>query len=331
VVTPPLKLLQIDLTNECLLFCGHCSNSSGPNSDLHFPIAMVRELIKEAKSLGLERIVYSGGEPLRYPYLNEALLEARKTGVTPIIFTTGINDPKTRLSISVREWSNLQKSGLTAARFSVYSAPSHREFHNSVVRTKPITGDAFGVNEKAIRDAQSVGLAVELHFIPSASTVEDLSDVYSWAAQLGCSTLHLQVPTYQGRNRSRPFLELTSAEETRLRELVAALKQDPAQTELYVSRFWAARWGISADCHCAANPEQLIVCVTGSISPCNACKYGSTKPEEENLLTGSSTLTNIWKHSQRLQEVREAYCGRQLPTGCEGVLATTPEIQVFQR
>jgi MoaA/NifB/PqqE/SkfB family radical SAM enzyme len=330
VTTPALKLLQIDLTDECPLFCAHCSNSSGPDRDLQFPIGRLRELIREAKNLGLERIVYSGGEPLRYPYLEEALSEAKANNIASIIFTTGISDTKTRLPISVRHWNNLKNAGLTAVRFSVYSAPSHREFHNSVVRAKPIVGDAFGANERAMKDAQSVGLKVELHFIPSGSAVEDLSDLYSWATELGCSTLHLQIPTYQGRNKSRPFLELSPAEETRLRDVAAALKQVPGQMEFYLSRFWASRWGMYANSHCAANPEQLIVCVTGAISPCNACKYASTRAEQENLLTGSSTLTDIWKHSRRLQEVREAYCGKQLPIGCEGVLATTPEIAVFQ-
>jgi MoaA/NifB/PqqE/SkfB family radical SAM enzyme len=330
VATPPLKLLQIDLTDECPLFCAHCSNSSGPNCDLHFPISRLRELIREAKNLGLERIIYSGGEPLRYPHLEEALLEAKTVDVAPIIFTTGIGDLNTRLPISVSQWSNLKTAGLSVARFSVYSAPSHRKFHNSVVRVKPITGDAFGVNEQAIKDARAVGVTVELHFIPSGSTVRDLSELYSWAAELGCSTLHLQIPTYQGRNQSRPALEVSPAEETRLRESAAALKELPGQTKFYISRFWTSRWHPYADSGCAANLEQLIVCVTGSTSPCNACKYGSTEAEQENLLTGNATLGDIWKYSRRLQEVREAHCRKQLPIGCEGVLATTPEIPVLQ-
>jgi len=105
-------------------------------------------------------VVYSGGEPLRYPDLEEALSAARTGGTPATIFTTGIADKRTRLPVLVERWRELKSSGLTAARFSVYSGPSNREFHNQVVQTRPAIGDAFGANEQAIKEFVQLDMGV---------------------------------------------------------------------------------------------------------------------------------------------------------------------------
>ena len=328
--TPPLKLLQIDLTDECPLFCGHCSNSSGPGRNTHFPIGRLLDIVSGAKELGLEMLVYSGGEPLRYPDLEEALSVA-KLGRTPAtIFTTGIADNKTRLPISAERWRQLNVLGLGTARFSVYSGPSHREFHNNVVRTRPATGDAFGVNEQAIKDARSEGIDVDLHFVPSGVSVVDLAEIYSWAERLGCSTLHLQIPTYQGRNQDNPLLEITYEDEACLRQTALALNSIPGQIRFHISRFWMSRWKPSTDSNSSANLEQLVIRTDGTISPSNACKYGRVMLEPENILTAGATLADIWRHSRTLQELRAAHGRLRLPDRYERLLAATPRGEVLR-
>ncbi len=329
VTVPPLRLLQVDLTDECPLFCVHCSNSSGPARNTHFPIETLLAVIAEARELGLERIVFSGGEPLRYPHLDSALAAAKTAGVSTAIFTTGIRDNKTRLPVSVKDWRNLARTGLVAAAFSVYAAPSHREHHNDVVRTVPATGDAFGVNEQAMKDARSAGLAVDVHFIPSGVSVTDLPEIYSWVVGLRCSVLHLQIPTYQGRNKDRPSLQLNSSDEARLKEVASDFRSIRGETEFYISRFWLDRWNASADFNCVANLEQLIIRTDGTISPCNACKYGSVTLESENVLTEGTTLANLWRHSRILQELRDARGQFYLPRRCEGVFAVFPRVEAF--
>jgi MoaA/NifB/PqqE/SkfB family radical SAM enzyme len=276
-------------------------------------------------------LVYSGGEPLRYPDLEEALSVAKAGGTPATIFTTGIADKKTRLPVSAGRWRHLKFSGLVAARFSVYSGPSHREFHNSVVQTKPITGDAFGANEQAIKDARSAGIAVEIHFVPSGASVGDLLEIYSWAEELRCSTLHLQIPTYQGRNKDNPFLELTYEDEACLKQAAFALQSIHGQIRFYISRLWVSRWEPLTDSNSFANLEQLVIRTDGTISPSNACKYGSVMLEPENILTAGATLADIWRHSRTLQELRAARGRLQLSDRYERVLAATPRVEVLNR
>ena len=331
MTTPPLKLLQLDLTEECPLFCSHCSNSSGPARRAHFPIKKLLELIPEARNLGLEKIVFSGGEPLRYPHLSEALSAARTAGIQPTIFTTGIRDNKTRLPMPTEDWSGLAGSGLVSAAFSVYASPKRRNYHNAIVRLKPRQGDAFGVNEQAIRNARSAGLFVDVHFIPGGTTVVDLPEIYSWAAEIGCSVLHLQIPTLQGRNKERSPLQLDADDEARLRQIVSDIFEAGGKTQFYVSRFWLSRWRSPGNSNCVANLEQLVIRTDGTISPCNACKYGSVTLDSENVLAEGTTLANIWRTSPILEELRGAHGRPQLPDRCDGLLATAPRLGILQR
>ena len=119
------------------------------------------------------------------------------------IFTTGIRDKRNRVPIGGQEWVELQKHGLNTAVFSAYASPANRDFHNRIVRLRPVGYmDAFDVNERGISGAQQIGIAVDVQFIPSDETCSELSAVSTWAAALRVRTLHLQYPTQQGRNRA---------------------------------------------------------------------------------------------------------------------------------
>jgi MoaA/NifB/PqqE/SkfB family radical SAM enzyme len=325
VEIPNLKLLQVDLTDQCPLYCRHCSNSSGPLRNTHFPIERLIGIVEEAKGLGAERLVYSGGEPLRYPYLERAISAARSTGIHTTIFTTGIEDSASRMQVAPERWCVLRNQGLVAARFSIYAGPTNREFHNAIVVCKPLGGDAFGVNEQAIRDAGSAGVTIELHFIPCSVTTAELQDIYCWAADLGCASLHLQMPTYQGRNSEGASMSLTYEEELRLKTAALNLRGKTGATAFYISRFWRCRWDISPSSGCSAAIDQLIIRADGEVSPCNACKYGASLPHLDNVLAPNESLSRIWRASPALLEIRKARIRGAIPVRCEGVLAVSPK------
>ncbi len=70
-----LKELKIELTNKCSRNCKHCSSNATNSIDnlkvLDFDD--VSRIIKEAKLMGAETIVFTGGEPLMYDRLPELI------------------------------------------------------------------------------------------------------------------------------------------------------------------------------------------------------------------------------------------------------------------
>jgi MoaA/NifB/PqqE/SkfB family radical SAM enzyme len=284
-----LDLLQIDLTDECPLFCSHCSNSSGPKLKSALRPGEAREAILDAAYLGCRDIIFSGGEPLRYNELSGLLALCRKLRLNATIFTTGIRDIKTRLPLSSKNWKKLMALGLDTAVFSSYSSPTNRGFHDQVVRLRPTgTQDAFEVNELGIVRAQEAGIAVELQFIPSNETCSDLPAISVWAAGLGVSRLHLQYPTNQGRNQDTASLIVTRRSEALLRaDALALCNESPVR--LHISRMWRSRWGIASD---TAQLKQVIVRSDGIAVLCNACKYLVEPLSQKNICR--QPLRQIW-------------------------------------
>jgi MoaA/NifB/PqqE/SkfB family radical SAM enzyme len=284
-----LDLLQIDLTEECPLFCSHCSNSSGPGLKSAIRPAKARETILDAARLGCRDIIFSGGEPLRYSDLSELLSLCGKLELNSTIFTTGIRDIRSRLPLSSENWRKLMAVGLDVAVFSSYSSPRNREFHDQIVRLRP-TGkqDAFEVNELGVTRAVEAGISVELQFIPSDETCSDLPAIAIWAAGLGVSRLHLQYPTNQGRNRDTGSLRVSRKSETLLKaDALALCNESPVR--LHISRMWYSRWGIASD---TARPKQVIVRSDGTAVHCNACKYLVEPLSQKNI--NQQPLRQIW-------------------------------------
>lgn len=320
---PILDLLQIDVTDECPLCCGHCSNSSGPLERSHFPIEQLEQIVDEASQMGLKSIVYSGGEPLRYPHIERAIALASRAGIYSSIFTTGIQDMEHRIPISESRWRDLKAAGLDCARFSVYAGPSKRRFHNMVVRIKPSRGDAFEVNETAVRMARDAGLHTEIHFVPSNESASELFDIYDWAKALGCDCLHLQVPTLQGRNATHCVLSLTLSAERELMSRALKLSKNAGATKFYVSRFWRDRWAESSDSLQGPALNQVIIRSDGTVSANNACKYLVPITIAPNVLRRGETLSQIWHNSALLSEVRGGYKENRIPIYCEDALAVS--------
>jgi radical SAM protein with 4Fe4S-binding SPASM domain len=60
---PRLRELWIHTNNSCNLTCAHCLVSSGPDGDRGLPAESLVALVDEAAGLGVQRFLFTGGEP----------------------------------------------------------------------------------------------------------------------------------------------------------------------------------------------------------------------------------------------------------------------------
>ena len=84
-----LKEVKIELTNRCSRNCKHCSSNATSNiGNLKFlNFYDVVRIINEAKIIGTETIVFTGGEPLLYDRLSELVELTSKLGMNSTIYT----------------------------------------------------------------------------------------------------------------------------------------------------------------------------------------------------------------------------------------------------
>ncbi|MCK4829580.1 radical SAM protein, partial [bacterium] len=114
----PFKLreIKIEVTYRCPLACIHCSSDATPSSSLEMSREECLQIIHEAIQMGAEEVAFSGGEPLIWPGLDEAIDAAVCGGLHVIIYTSG-NIPKAGGRIE-----HLAKLGVNTFIFSIFSA-----------------------------------------------------------------------------------------------------------------------------------------------------------------------------------------------------------------
>ncbi len=119
-----LKELKIELTNKCSRNCKHCSsnatNNIGNLKELDF--YDVSRIIKEAKLMGVDTIVFTGGEPLMYDRLPELVELTSKLGMQSTIYTFAY-----RTDESLNKYKNLINLGLNKIVYSLADSLSDEE------------------------------------------------------------------------------------------------------------------------------------------------------------------------------------------------------------
>jgi len=84
------RIVQLHPTRRCNLRCLHCYSDSGPEVRTELPLPLVSGVLDDAAAEGYGVVSFSGGEPLLYPPLSEALEHAHACGLTTAVTTNGM-------------------------------------------------------------------------------------------------------------------------------------------------------------------------------------------------------------------------------------------------
>ncbi len=119
-----LKELKIELTNKCSRNCKHCSSNATSNignlKELNYED--VCKIINEANSIGVETIVFTGGEPLMYDRLPEFIKLTSVLGMKSTIYTFAYRNDET-----LSKYRNLIDLGLNKIIYSLADSLSSEE------------------------------------------------------------------------------------------------------------------------------------------------------------------------------------------------------------
>jgi MoaA/NifB/PqqE/SkfB family radical SAM enzyme len=100
---PTRRILQIHPTLRCNLRCEHCYSSSGPEVATTLDIALLRDVLTDARALGYDTVSVSGGEPMLYRELPALLRFAKSIGLRTGLTSNGTLFGRDRLE-RVREY-----------------------------------------------------------------------------------------------------------------------------------------------------------------------------------------------------------------------------------
>lgn len=290
-----LKELKIEVTYRCPLACVHCSSNAGSESDVTISLQKCSEIIKDAAKLGVKEIAFSGGEPLVWPHISNAVQLCSDCGIRPTIYTSGNCDDIDE------SFHNLHDAGLKRAVFSVYS-PNEQE-HIRITRRC----DSFQNTLHAISVCVELGITPEIHFVAMASNYLVLPDVVELAKKLGVGCVSVLRFVPQGRGLMIRNHDTLSYEQNK--DLIKIINNIRAAG-------FNIRTGspfnvllLNKDPHCMAAKDRLIIAPDLSVYPCDAFKQ--IKASQIVSDTSFSSLESVplekcWNSSTYLNTVRNA-------------------------
>jgi radical SAM protein with 4Fe4S-binding SPASM domain len=167
-----------------------------------------------------------------------------------------------------------------------------------------------------MRDALSVGLATELHFVPMAGNYRELDGIAQLARQLGASRVSVLRLVLQGRAALVRDRSMNRVQNLELRRKIQDLRK--AGHDIRTGSPYNFLM-LNATPACCAAIDRLIIGPDLRLYPCDAFKrIGASelvKTDRWSCLTGAS-LPECWEKSPYLEVVR-AYLTTDFKDPCE--------------
>ena len=293
-----LRELKIEITNQCLLNCVHCSTGATSGLNSFLSRSVIENLVDQAYNLGCREIFFSGGEPLLHPDLDFFLGILASKGIQNKLYTTGIIKLAPPAPISLKKLKVLKAHGLSQLAFSLYSA--RPDVHDSITHVQ----DSFLATVTAIRNAIKLDIITEIHFVAMRKLIEELPPLTRFVDKLGVRKISILrfVPHGRGKN-SAPELTPTTSDFRKLRKIIIALRQEkPNITFRLGSPFNFLLLGSPTPC--TTGFDRMIIDADGFANPCDALKQVKLANQHNNVL--KDTLLRVIENAPLFQMVRHS-------------------------
>ncbi len=190
----PLGLLA-ELTYRCPLHCPYCSNPVWDKTKPHgveLTTEKWKEVLGQAKELGVLHALFSGGEPLQRPDLEELVSHAHQLGLYTNLITSG-------LGLTPRRAEALKQAGLDSVQLSFQA--EEESLADEIAGTK-----AHAKKLEVAQIVRSLGFPLTVNIVLHRDNISRLEKLIALAETLGAHRLELANTQYYGwafKNRSR--------------------------------------------------------------------------------------------------------------------------------
>ena len=287
-----LKELKIELTYQCSLACIHCSSNATPENVNKIEQTKCLEIIKEASSLGVEEIVFSGGEPLLCEYISEAISYSKKLGMNVGIYTTGNVNKYEEIILECK------KRGLKKAVFSIFGYDSKN--HELITRFS----NSFDKTINAIKYSLSIGIDTEIHFVAMSINYFQLKDLASLVKNIGVRKMSILRFVPQGRGSYVSDYILDRFQHIELKKSIEELRNDGLEIRTGSPYNFLL---LNNKPECKAAMDRLIVTPDLRIHPCDAFKQIKAKEivgTDNFSRLEKYSLEECWNNSPYLNKIR---------------------------
>ncbi len=258
--------LTLELGNFCPLACLHCSQDAGPFRSESLSLEKALEVVREARTLGADTIAISGGEPLCSPNVIPICEFAKLLGLRVFIYTAGSIIEKNLLT-PINDVLAQSLARLGVDRIIVNLQAARPELHDKITGRRGSYDNAV----RSMRKLVSIGLRVEIHFVPMKINFQELPMVVNLAYELGVSQVNVIRFVPQGRGlRNNSILQLGREDNQSFTKVIARAITE-STVPIRVSEAFAFLH-LKTEYQCMAGRKKIVISGDGAVCPCSAFK-----------------------------------------------------------
>ena len=298
-----LEHIDIEVNHRCNLACRHCSARAAKGRDVNeLSVDQIKEILIEAKSLGLKKVGLTGGEPLYdIPKLEKLTNFIRNDLHLPL--HTHING-----TLATEE---LCKDQGVLSSFESISVT----FLGGDARTHDYMTKVRGSFEKAFRGTKiiaKVGLPLTCYYIPTNGTCGGFAELTPKLRGIGVRRIRAMALAPSGR--ARRIYGQTAPNDEEMHEFEKALLEAGSKLGIhmeagYCTRLSMPRLAVLTDHNkCMSGINRVHINSRGDVFPCTAAS-GVKELRLGNLKNNGSDLEKIWRGSEIIKIIRMIHNG----------------------
>ena len=205
--------LIIELTYNCILSCKHCYLDAGnKKANISMDYNVLVDLCNQFKTLKIDRVQLTGGEPLIYPHVDDIINRLNDANIYTIIVTSGIYSNENIYSAI----NNLRNQ---SGKIQI-SLDGMKKTHN-VIRGNP---ESFDKAINFIKKVTNMGVEVDVATTLFEQSFEEIEELICYVNELGVRRLRLGLVIDKGRAQNISPINMDEVFFTKCNEFRNAMK-----------------------------------------------------------------------------------------------------------
>jgi len=298
-----LEHIDIEVNHRCNLACRHCSAraAKGRITD-ELNVEQIKEVLSDAKKLGLRKVGLTGGEPL---------VDVPKTEAIARFCVEGLNVPLHTHTNGVLVTEDMCKPGGVLTLFEAVSVT----FLGGDVETHDYMTKVKGSFEKAFRGAEIIakaGLPLTCYYIPTHGTCKGYNDLTPKLREIGVKRIRAMALAPSGR--ARQIYGETAPPYDEMKQFEKGLLEAGDKLGIHMEAGYCTRLSmphlavLNGHEKCMSGINRVHINSKGDVFPCTAAS-GVKELRLGNLKRNGSHLEDIWFNSEIIKLIREIHNG----------------------
>ena len=298
-----LEHIDIEVNHRCNLACRHCSARAAKGRDVNeLSVGQIKEILTEARSLGLKKVGLTGGEPLYdIPKLEELTDFLRNDLQLPL--HTHVNG-----MLVTKELCKDQGVLSSFESISVTFLGGDAETHEYMTKTK-------GSFEKTLRGAELIAkaeLPLTCYYIPTHGTCKTFKKLTTKLNKIGAKRIRAMALAPSGR--ARPIYGQTAPLSNEIKQFEKDLLEARDKLGVHVEAGYCTRLSmpsleiLNGHDECMSGRNRVHINSKGDVFPCTAAS-GVKELKLGNVKNNVSHLEDIWLNSEIIKLIREIQNG----------------------